>query len=194
MDEVFKRIAEVRKSKGLTQKDICVKISMAQNSYSKIETGITELTIDHLIKIAGALGVSVVSLIDPEVQSKDYFQELNAKIEALEKTIQDKDEFIQLQKKQITQTKYSIIVALSVAEQSALSELATSFEEKRTSLIESMSLGVTATASAYIDMLKNHEILSEKEVELFCEMEQRGFKKMIKRIEKYRAKDPQKPE
>lgn len=97
MDELLKRISEIRKSKGLTQTQISEKIGVkgvARNSYNKIETGKTELTVNHLIKIAGALGVSVVSLIDPDAQSKGYFKELNAKIESLEEQLNDKRQII----------------------------------------------------------------------------------------------------
>jgi transcriptional regulator with XRE-family HTH domain len=94
MVAILSKIVEARKSKGLTQNDICEKIGIARNNYSKIETGKTELTVNHLIKIAGALSVSVVSLIDPGAQSKDYFKELNAKIESLEEQLNDKRQII----------------------------------------------------------------------------------------------------
>ena len=42
------------------------------------------------MKLPVALGVSPVSLIDPDAKSMDYFQELNNKIESLEKAINEK--------------------------------------------------------------------------------------------------------
>ncbi|MCL6103942.1 MAG: helix-turn-helix transcriptional regulator [Bacteroidetes bacterium] len=176
MDELLKRIAEIRKSKGLTQTQVSEKIGVkgvARNSYNKIETGKTELTVNHLIKIAGALGVSVVSLIDPDAQPKDYFQELNAKIEALEKTIREKDEYILIQKHNVNNIKTYIVVFLSMAQNRALNIIAEKFEKLTQK--EEMMFAINYTNKYYLEFLKAHDIIGQKDIDLYIENQREYF-------------------
>lgn len=57
-----KRIAEVRKSKGLTQSQLAERVNMSVVTIAYIETGKRWVRLATLDKIAQALGVSVAEL------------------------------------------------------------------------------------------------------------------------------------
>ncbi|MCX6221288.1 MAG: helix-turn-helix transcriptional regulator [Bacteroidia bacterium] len=196
MDEVFKRIADIRKSKGLTQRQICEKIGIAQNNYSKIETGITELTVDHLNKIAGALGVSVVSLIDPDSQSMDYFQELNSKIEALQKTILEKDEFIALQKKLYGNFKSTIIQSISIAELKSMQFMAYKIAEKEIDTVDLIIESIKSALTFILMMLRDNDFIDEKDLDYHKKNRKENFELLVKELkeEAKQATTPQKSE
>lgn len=63
------RVAKIRKAAGLTQAELGERSNLSQRLISNIECGQREGTIDTLIKIAKALGVTVTELTgeaDPE--------------------------------------------------------------------------------------------------------------------------------
>ncbi|MEI6569423.1 MAG: helix-turn-helix transcriptional regulator [Verrucomicrobiota bacterium] len=192
------RIKKLRRDSNLSLMALAKDVGLSDMALSKIETGKTKsITIDKGKGLARALGVSFAELfeIEPaksigeaEIMKKN--EELAQLIESLEKTIQEKDEFIQLQRQQIGHIKYTIVSALSVAEQFALSDLMTSFEKKEITIEQSVTFGVLMTATRYLEMLKNHEVLGETDMELFRKMEEKGFKEMAKKIKKYIANDP----
>lgn len=199
MDEMLKRIAEIRKSKGLTQTQVSEKIGtkgVARNSYNKIETGKTELTVNHLIKIAGALGVSVVSLIDPDAQSKDYFQELNSKIEALQKTIQEKDEFIALQKKLYSNFKSTIIQSLSIAELKSMQFMAYKIAEKEIDTVDLIIESIKSALTFILMMLRDNDFIDEKDLDYHKKNRKENFELLVKELkeEAKQATTPLKPE
>lgn len=73
MKNFSNRISELRKSKGLTQKQMAEELAMTQVGYSKIETGKTELTIQKLSRIARILEVDLITLLWPDANlSSDY--------------------------------------------------------------------------------------------------------------------------
>lgn len=57
--DIGRQIAEVRKSQGLTVRDLSEKCGLAANHISRIETGKYNYNIDTLIQIADALGLTV---------------------------------------------------------------------------------------------------------------------------------------
>ncbi|MCY4523508.1 MAG: helix-turn-helix transcriptional regulator [Halobacteriovoraceae bacterium] len=57
-----KRIAKLRKSKGLTQDDLWYKANIARRTVNKVELGQGDVKIGTLIKIAKALKVSLEKL------------------------------------------------------------------------------------------------------------------------------------
>lgn len=200
METVGEKIKRIRKSKGISQYIVAESCRIKQSSYANIESGKTQnITIEIGKGISLALGVNFAELfeIEPaksieaaEVMKKN--EELTCLIETLDKTIQGKDEIIQLQKQHISHLKYSIIAALSVAEQSALSGLIAAIEDGKMSMAESISCGVLLTATQYVEILENQQILSSRELEVFRKMEQKGIKEMIKRIEKDIVKNAKK--
>jgi len=102
MKKYIDRIIELRKSKSLMQKQIADKLGMTQVSYSKIETGKTELTLDRLFKIADILDVNVIELINPDFNEANFSKELKEenvylsdRIEEFKLRIKEKDNFIE---------------------------------------------------------------------------------------------------
>jgi transcriptional regulator with XRE-family HTH domain len=58
-ERIGKRIAELRKAKGLTQAQLAEKTGFSQSNIGRIETGKYSVGIDVLAKIAEALGATV---------------------------------------------------------------------------------------------------------------------------------------
>lgn len=56
---ISKKIEKIRKLKGFSQEYMAAKLSISQNSYSKIERGETKVTMVKLIEICEALEVDV---------------------------------------------------------------------------------------------------------------------------------------
>ena len=57
------KIKTIRELRGFSQGYVADKLSIAQNTYSKIETGQTKLSADTLKKVAELLGVSPVDIL-----------------------------------------------------------------------------------------------------------------------------------
>lgn len=58
-ERIGKRIAELRKAKGLTQMQLAEKTGFSQSNIGRIETGRYSVGLDVLAKIAEALGAKV---------------------------------------------------------------------------------------------------------------------------------------
>jgi transcriptional regulator with XRE-family HTH domain len=61
--QVTRRIAAVRKAKGLTQEGVAERLHMAMKNYQRIEYG-QNITLKMLARVANALGVSPADLLD----------------------------------------------------------------------------------------------------------------------------------
>lgn len=61
---VLRVIVESRKARGLEQKHMAHKMGIAQSSYSRIETGKTELSLDAILCVAGELNVAPSALLE----------------------------------------------------------------------------------------------------------------------------------
>jgi transcriptional regulator with XRE-family HTH domain len=61
--QVARRIAAVRKAKGLTQDGAAERLHMAMKNYQRIEYG-QNITLKMLARVANALGVSPADLLD----------------------------------------------------------------------------------------------------------------------------------
>ncbi|MGC9986654.1 MAG: helix-turn-helix transcriptional regulator [Polyangia bacterium] len=61
--QVTRRIAAVRKTKGLTQEGVAERLHMAMKNYQRIEYG-QNITLRMLARVANALSVSPADLID----------------------------------------------------------------------------------------------------------------------------------
>jgi transcriptional regulator with XRE-family HTH domain len=61
---VAKRIAEIRRAKGITQDEMAEKLRCATKNYQRIEYG-QNLTIKTLTRIANLLDVTVTDLVPP---------------------------------------------------------------------------------------------------------------------------------
>jgi transcriptional regulator with XRE-family HTH domain len=85
MNETLNRIKTLRVSKNLKQSEFAKLLNMTQGGYSKIELGITELSVNTLFKIASVLGVSVQHLLFGDEQNTQDESEKDKKIKELEK-------------------------------------------------------------------------------------------------------------
>lgn len=92
-EEVQKRIREIREGKGLNQGTIAQSLDISVTSYSKIERGDTKLTLNHVERIAKALGVSPYELIG--INDKDT-QSLIKENEELKRQLKDVQELFDL--------------------------------------------------------------------------------------------------
>ena len=63
-EEIFMRLAELRKSRKISQLKLAMDLNMNQNSISRYETGEREADYDTLIKIADYFNVSIDYLLE----------------------------------------------------------------------------------------------------------------------------------
>ncbi len=61
--EIGKRIRETRVHKGFTQLELATRASMHRNHLGQVERGETNVTVQTVLRIARALGVTVVSIL-----------------------------------------------------------------------------------------------------------------------------------
>ncbi len=61
---MYKRIAELRKERGLNQTQVAKELNMSQTGYSKYETGENDIPTIVLIKLSSFYGVSVDYLLN----------------------------------------------------------------------------------------------------------------------------------
>jgi transcriptional regulator with XRE-family HTH domain len=72
------RLRELREQAGLSLEEVGRRADMAASTVSRLESGTRRLTLGHLPPLAGALGVSVDSLLapperaDPRVRSRSF--------------------------------------------------------------------------------------------------------------------------
>lgn len=69
---VGKRIAEVRREKGMTQDQMAEGLQCATKNYQRIEYG-QNITIKMLARIANLLGVTVTDLVPPPPTTRRRF-------------------------------------------------------------------------------------------------------------------------
>ena len=62
---VARRIAEIRRAKGITQDEMAEKLRCATRGYQRIEAGGQDLTLRTLVRVANLLGVTVTDLVPP---------------------------------------------------------------------------------------------------------------------------------
>jgi transcriptional regulator with XRE-family HTH domain len=58
------RLRELREAAGLTQIDLSYAVGITQSGISKIERGATSPTLDVILRLAGACGVTIASMTD----------------------------------------------------------------------------------------------------------------------------------
>lgn len=68
-DRVGSRIRAIREDKGFSQTDLGKAVGLTADRIQKYENGVSIPRLDLLMKIAGALGVETIALMDPVVTS-----------------------------------------------------------------------------------------------------------------------------
>lgn len=64
LQRVARRIAEIRRAKGITQDEMAEGLRCATRNYQRLEYG-QNVTIKTLVRIANLLGVTVTELVPP---------------------------------------------------------------------------------------------------------------------------------
>jgi transcriptional regulator with XRE-family HTH domain len=57
--DVGKQIRAIRERKGIAQATLSMQIGMTRQNYARIEAGLTNVTLDSMVRIASALGCEV---------------------------------------------------------------------------------------------------------------------------------------
>lgn len=96
-------IKRVREAKNLTQKEVIMAIDMGAAMYSRIESGKTEPSLTTLEKIAKALGVSLVELI----QSDESLSDVNS----VDKSLMEKVRLMEALNDEERKTIYTMLDA-----------------------------------------------------------------------------------
>jgi transcriptional regulator with XRE-family HTH domain len=108
MYEILRRVKDIRVKKGFSHENMALEMNISQVSYSKLENGITKLTVERLFRIAEILEVDICVLLGIEQKyllnetnkdnSTGYLQQIDnfyqENKEVYEKLIQTKDEQI----------------------------------------------------------------------------------------------------
>lgn len=82
--ESGKRIAALRKEKGMTQEQLAEKLNISTSTLGKIERGIQGFSIDLLIEIGSFFGISTdYILIGCEIRNYEAAKELDSVINQL---------------------------------------------------------------------------------------------------------------
>ena len=90
--EIGQKIRAIREAKGMTAREVAARSEgMGTPSYSRIETGASEPTIDSLRRIAAALGVKIGDLLDEDFQPEPLSTQ-DASLVAKVKMIESLDE------------------------------------------------------------------------------------------------------
>lgn len=84
-EQVGKRIAALRKEKGMTQKELAAKLYVTDKAVSKWERGINFPEITLLEPLAAALDTTVIQLLSLEDASKEKVAEAFSRLSAEEK-------------------------------------------------------------------------------------------------------------
>ena len=91
MKESGKRIAELRKEKGLTQEQLAEKLNISTSNLGKLERGLQSFSIDLLIEIGFFFGVSTDYLLlgcsIPHYDIGKEFDSLVTQMQALKKNL-----------------------------------------------------------------------------------------------------------
>lgn len=72
MDEIYKKIKELRLLRGYTLKELSEKTDLSISFLSQVERGTTSLAITSLKKIADALNVKITEFFEEEKTQEDY--------------------------------------------------------------------------------------------------------------------------
>lgn len=100
MNHIYKKIKDIRLSKGYTQEEMAAKLKMTQSNYARLERGLTQVTFERLEELAGVFAMSVDAIINFEEQTdfkedaKYYYTELQKalkKIATLQTEAEERD-------------------------------------------------------------------------------------------------------
>ena len=115
--KINEKIKWIRERSGLSQEDMAEKLGLATSTYSKMDQGRINISLQRLEKIASILGMNTVDLLEngghlvclvSENNSSNYYgvsAELSAELECYKLMLQHKDELIEKQRELLEQQK-----------------------------------------------------------------------------------------
>lgn len=86
---LHQQIKLVRLSKNLTQLYIAEELGIDAASYSRMERGETQITVERLIKVAKVLDVNVSSFLESQLNSSELLEEILAEVKQINKKLNE---------------------------------------------------------------------------------------------------------
>lgn len=86
--KILEKIKNARKAQGLTQEELAQQLDIAQNSYSKYETGYSEMSLNLFLDIVEILDINLATLFDIKsyIQKEDILRVIQ-QLQILEKKL-----------------------------------------------------------------------------------------------------------
>lgn len=99
MRTLGENIRKLRRQRNLSQKDVANRLNISIAAFSKIETGVTDISLSRLKTIAAAFDLSVIQLLTYDDPAYGFH---SSTLEALNKKLKSREiEVVDLQKKVI---------------------------------------------------------------------------------------------
>lgn len=117
--QIGNRIKEIRKSQGLSQRDVAKKLEMAFSTYSNYENNNREPNFETLKRIADVLGVSVAQLVNDEAvadEETSLFQQMMDYLAELGLSLDQDESDVEYDRFQIVSLEHGTISVLSRSE------------------------------------------------------------------------------
>ncbi len=117
--QIGNRIKEIRKSQGLSQREVAKKLNMAFSTYSNYENNNREPNFETLKRIADILGVSVAQLVNDEAvadQETSIFQQMMDYLDEINLSLDQDESDIEYDRFQIVSAEHGTIALLSRSE------------------------------------------------------------------------------
>lgn len=112
MDSIGYNIRKLRELKNLTQEFLAKELGMTQSSYSKIETGESDLAVSKLYKISEIIGVDVSQILEFDashvfnISNNKLVQGLSARVENMYFTRDEyREKYVQMLEAEIERLK-----------------------------------------------------------------------------------------
>jgi len=98
---IGEKIKKVRESKGLSQKEVAIALSMNPSQYSKIENGKVDPQFSSIERVATALGVDIAGIVSSDKMITD--------VNSLNKSVVEKVQLIEQLQENQKKSIFSII-------------------------------------------------------------------------------------
>lgn len=77
VEEIRQIIKEYRQKKVYSQENMATILGITQNSYHKLETGVTKMSLERLFIINSSLDISIINLMNDEEKEKLLYMALD---------------------------------------------------------------------------------------------------------------------
>ena len=114
--QVGNRIKEIRKSKGLSQREVAKRLNMAFSTYSNYENNNREPNFETLKRIADVLDVSIAQLVNDEAvadEEMSLFHQFSEYLDLLDLSLEQDETDIEYDRYQIVSKEQGTISVLT---------------------------------------------------------------------------------